>query len=276
MPVDCICKGKGLQSMVMNCSSKLPWMKINDFLLDSERIREPREFCVQVIKKIYSLIPYDQARIYFVNDNGKVNDAVLIGVEQRWSDIYLEYYSKIEQGHYSICTKMENERFTTSKFICNVYDWTNSEIDEFVNDYIKPQGLKYSLGFGLHNANNFLKVACSFDRTNYGRFTQEDMDIMSIILPHLKNLYQNLYTYTTQNSFYINNPQIHLTLTKREAEIAELLCSGMTPNNISKKLFLSLPTTYKHIANIHAKLNVSNRQELILKLINCPIEQMQR
>ena len=49
------------------------------FLLDSERIREPREFCVQVIKKIYSLIPYDQARIYFVNDNGKVNDAVLIG-----------------------------------------------------------------------------------------------------------------------------------------------------------------------------------------------------
>ena len=263
--------------MIMNYSSELPWMKINDFLLSSEIIREPREFCVQVIKKIYSLIPYDQARIYFVNDKGKIEDAVLIGgVEQRWNDIYLEYYSKIENGHYSICTRIENDRYSSPKFICNVHDWTNSKCDEFVTDYIKPQGLKYSLGFGLHNDGHFMNCVCSIDRTNRGGFTHDEIDIMRTIQPHIHNLYRNLFVLASQNSFDINNPQIQMTLTKRESEIAELLCNGMTPNNISKKLFLSLPTTYKHIANIHAKLNVSNRQELILKLINCSIEQVHR
>ena len=42
----------------------------------------------------------------------------------------------------------------------------------------------------------------------------------------------------------------------------------MTPNRIGQTLCVSLPTVYRHIANIHAKLGVSNRQELLLKLLD--------
>ena len=57
-------------------------------------------------------------------------------------------------------------------------------------------------------------------------------------------------------------------LTTREAEIAAFLVKGVTPPNISRELCISITTVNKHIANMHAKLNVSTRQELIVKLLN--------
>ncbi|MBN2039709.1 MAG: DNA-binding response regulator, partial [Spirochaetes bacterium] len=43
---------------------------------------------------------------------------------------------------------------------------------------------------------------------------------------------------------------------------------GLTPKQISKKYFLSPRTIYKHMENIHQKLNVSSQQELLVKLLN--------
>jgi DNA-binding CsgD family transcriptional regulator len=260
-------------------SSELPWMKIHEFLLNIENVREPKEFCVQVVKRIYPLIPYDQARVYFVDGNGEVVDEVLIGVEQRWSDIYREYYSKIENGRYSISarientrysipTRTENGRYTIPKLKGSVYDWTRYEgDDEFITNYIRPQRLRYSAGFGFYDADSFMKSTYTLDRTSRSGYTHEELDIIRIVQPHLDNLHKNLFVLPSRN-VYIRNPQVQRSLTKRESEIAELLCKGMTPIKISRKLFLSLPTVYWHIANIHTKLNVSNRQELLLKLMS--------
>jgi len=248
--------------------SKIPWMKINDFLLDIGNIRDPKEFCVQVINKIYPLIPFDQARIYFLNENGKICDEVLYGVDKRWSDVYREYYSKIENGRYSISTKIENGFNSIPKLMGGVYNWANYECDEFITEYIKPQGLNHSLGFGFHNANNFTECVYSLDRTSHTGYTHEEIDIRSIIQPHLDNLHMNLFVLALKNNNFGKKTEVQNPLTKRESELAELLCIGMTPTWISKQLFLSLPTVYKHIANIHEKLNVSNRQELLLKLMN--------
>jgi DNA-binding CsgD family transcriptional regulator len=35
---------------------------------------------------------------------------------------------------------------------------------------------------------------------------------------------------------------------------------------IAERFGISLQTVYKHIANIHSKLNISSRQELLLKV----------
>ena len=40
----------------------------------------------------------------------------------------------------------------------------------------------------------------------------------------------------------------------------------MTPAAIARELSISRPTVYRHIANIHGKLAVSNRGELMLRL----------
>ena len=89
---------------------------------------------------------------------------------------------------------------------------------------------------------------------------------MSIIQPQLDNLHENLFV-LVQSDAYKTSSSIQNELTKREVEIVELLARGLTPKKISYNLFISLPTVYRHIANIHNKLKVSNRQELLLKLL---------
>jgi DNA-binding NarL/FixJ family response regulator len=51
------------------------------------------------------------------------------------------------------------------------------------------------------------------------------------------------------------------SLTAREAEILMLLSSGLTNGEIAAKLYLSVATIQRHIANIYGKIGVRNRAE---------------
>lgn len=55
-------------------------------------------------------------------------------------------------------------------------------------------------------------------------------------------------------------------LTKRETEIARLICTGLTHKAIGEALFISEKTVGKHAQNIFEKVRVSNRMELCQKL----------
>ncbi|MDF2686253.1 MAG: response regulator containing a CheY-like receiver domain and an DNA-binding domain [Clostridia bacterium] len=255
----------------MITNNEMLWNNIYTFLLDCGNIRNPKDFSVQIIKKIFPLIPYDQARIYYLNDNGVIYDEYLFHVDKKWPRLYYEYYSKIEGGRYSIFSnKTNNGQVIVPKLEKCVYDWTKHENDEFLLDYIKPQRLRYSIGFGLHDVYNSLKITCIIDRTGYGKFTDKELNILNLVHCQLENLHKNFYVHLPNNDTdnmedNINSQNI---LTTREAEIVELLSKGVTPTNISNKLCICQTTVYKHIAHIYKKMNVSNRQELLVKLMN--------
>ncbi|TWH56993.1 Response regulator containing a CheY-like receiver domain and an HTH DNA-binding domain [Desulfitobacterium sp. LBE] len=241
---------------------QLQWLKIHDFLLDIEKAWEPKGFCTQVMAKLHMLLPYDKARIYIINKNGQISYEFLYGVEKRWSENYLSYYSKIENNRYSI---FRNSNYANPEIHGSVTDWDNHTIDEFVTRYIKPQGIKHSLGFTLYG-DAFGKGIFCFDRTSGTGYQTKELGIISIVHPHIQNLLRNSFVAVTRGTSHPKNPDSKSLLTKREHEIAELLYKGVSPINISNQLFISLSTTYRHIANIHAKLNVSSRQELIIAL----------
>lgn len=258
----------------MDANNDIRWTDIHEFLLECGNIRNPKEFSVQIVKRIFQLIPYDQARIYYINDNYMVYDENLFGVDKKWTHLYHDYYSKIENGRYSIFSNvMNNGHILTPRIENCVHDWTSYKNDEFIIDYIKPQGLRYSIGFGLHDIYNSLKITCILDRTNYGRFTDKELTVLNLVRCHLNNLHKNFYVNISDNN--ISNIEgivkFQKVLTSREAEIVELLKKGVTPVNISQKLCISLTTVYKHIAHIYKKLNVSTRQELLIKLMNAPL-----
>ena len=52
-------------------------------------------------------------------------------------------------------------------------------------------------------------------------------------------------------------------LTDREMEILEMLIKRLTNKEISRQLFISIPTVKTHLANIYQKLDVRNRDELL-------------
>ena len=242
------------------------WSKIYEFLLKCGEIREPREFSSNLIKKIDGFIPYDQARIYFMNDNYKVYDEILFGVDKLWTSMYHEYYSKVQQGLYSPLGKSAKYVFH-AKAENRVRDWTNCGNDEFITEYLRPQRLTYSLGLALHDTHNSAKVMVSLDRTSKMPYSKRELEILDLILPHLDNLFRNFYVPVPnlEDVSAINSTQEPLTA--REDEIAGLLMKGASPASIAQKLCISSATVYKHISNIHRKLNVSSRQELLVKLM---------
>ncbi len=60
-------------------------------------------------------------------------------------------------------------------------------------------------------------------------------------------------------------PHKAIPLSKQEKTIKNLIISGKSNKEIANELFISLSTVKTHITNIYSKLNISSRQDLLLK-----------
>jgi DNA-binding NarL/FixJ family response regulator len=61
------------------------------------------------------------------------------------------------------------------------------------------------------------------------------------------------------------------TLTKRETEVAELLCEGLSNPEIAQALHISVETARTHVGTILRKLGVRTRRELVgMQILNLP------
>ena len=60
------------------------------------------------------------------------------------------------------------------------------------------------------------------------------------------------------------NPEISISLTKREKDVLKLLCSGFSTKEIADKLFLSQRTVDKYRSGLLVKTGVSNSISLVL------------
>ena len=242
-------------------------VRVLDYLNECGCIHTPREFFVGIVQNIDGLVPYEKARAYFFNGNGKVSDTYLVGVDKKWTDAYLSYYSTLENGRYNF---QNASRYKGTSQPVSVKNWALAmREDEFIADYIRPQGLSSTLAFSLYDGKGNIRACFMFDRVGMPPFTYDEKRTMNMAVPHLNNLYKNFFyagKEGRQNS--IRKDAALDTLTPREGEIAELLCQGISPSNISRILHVAPATTYKHISHIYEKLRVSSRQELLVRLLN--------
>lgn len=59
-------------------------------------------------------------------------------------------------------------------------------------------------------------------------------------------------------------------LSRREAEVAMLLCKRYSNRDVGSRLGISPRTVDRHIEHIYFKLNVRCRQDLVRKLLDLP------
>jgi len=76
--------------------------------------------------------------------------------------------------------------------------------------------------------------------------------------------YRVTHTYWHQ----LDNLNQHLLkdLTKRELELLQLVCKGLTNQELGDALFVSINTIKTHLKHLYAKLEVRNRAEVIAKV----------
>lgn len=56
-------------------------------------------------------------------------------------------------------------------------------------------------------------------------------------------------------------------LTKRETEIIELVCQGLTYKQIAERMFITSFTVNQHLKKVYMKMNVHSKSELISKVL---------
>ena len=244
----------------------IDYKKIYDIVLDCGQYHQPQKFVKNVITKINALCPFDQALAYFVDGNGKVRNQCLVNIDDQWSMKYLEYYRFVDDRQYSISGRI---RDSGNNVNVNIRDWNREPPSrEFIQDYIRPRNLKYSIGFSFQDLDGIGRVTIALDRVENVRFTSRELFNLHTILPQLNNLYKN-FSYQDTKQFSTNQISWEETkLTPREIDVTKLLCQGVTPANIGKILFITLPTVYKHISHIYEKMKVSSRQELLVRLLH--------
>lgn len=246
---------------------ELPWEKIYDYVLACGREHDPERFVQTVLEEMDDLVSYDQALVYCLDENRRVASQHLMNIKSRWSNMYLQYYSYVQDSNRSLRGNV-NERFDLP-FVDQI-SWEEEPVSEFITNYIMARGVRCTLTMVFFDQNSLPRAAFAFDRTRSAKFSERDMTIVRYAAAQLNNLYKNFFTDPESvpgSQWSRNDDGIDDVLTKREREVVDLLCRGLSPAHVSKTLHISVSTTYKHIAHIYKKLNVSSQQELLVRVL---------
>ena len=90
---------------------------------------------------------------------------------------------------------------------------------------------------------------------------------LQLLIQCLNDLHKNFFYREKPLDFVREDVWEEAQLTAREVEVMDLLSQGVSPANISRSLYISQSTTYKHIAHIYEKMGVNSQQELLVKLL---------
>lgn len=239
-----------------------------NLILQCSQFNSPRGFAIGLVELLKRVCPYDYAMVFFLDANRKVSGRYSVGIDERWLEMYLEYYMKLTEYPSDLNMYQdvkENSNFEFEKII----RWKDLPKSEFTQDYIQELGICYSWGFTFFDLNGDYRVIFSLDRTRDEPFSTIEQDRLRLALPILNNIHRNFfYQSTDTDKGMLQSPWRRYNLTKREIEIANLLCQGMSVKNISSALYIAVTTTYKHIAHIYEKVGVSTQQELLVKALN--------
>lgn len=112
-----------------------------------------------------------------------------------------------------------------------------------------PLGGEYQLELWLLTPDG-VAGGFAFDRGERD-FSERDMDVLDALRPHLVQLWRNARLRSP--------PAVAGLLTPREREILAWVARGKTNGEIATILYLAPGTVRKHLDNVYAKLEVSNR-----------------
>jgi len=236
---------------------KVPWWTVHEYLLDIESATTKEEFVHRACSELGRLIDTDVG-VTLINQSGEIMYGR--GFSEQAQDVFNDYY------RFRIPFVTDVRRLQQVARVIQEVGWSDFSDTEFVTDYAKPNRMahniiRYEPGF---------ETTFSLHRSVRSRaFSDVDKATLAVIAPHVNNLFRCRQK-LEQSSFQPDNQEIKESfpkISKREAEVAMLLCRGLTAGEIASKLFISVRTVQGHVARLYVKLNVRGKREAISCLV---------
>lgn len=255
--------------------SQHEWEQINLMIGKMNRIRDITRFRTEFLNLLGRLIAFDLADFY-LNDAKSPNKVRLVDpvVVSRFPRKFNEKFMLEYDRYYG---QVDYVRWVFSSHESVVYresDLINTELrtkSAFYLDYLKPAGFVNVAGISIADRGVCVGAITLYRTDRYGDFSDRDLYILKLLLPHLQNkltaeteAVEHNVEQSRSGSYFLAH-EFHLS--RREIEILRLLCDGKNNNEISRLLSISVNTVKKHNSNMFHKLNVDSRTQLIRFII---------
>jgi DNA-binding CsgD family transcriptional regulator len=236
---------------------------------DTEGLMEIDEFGHELLHAVHRAVPSDWVSLNDIGPDpdtiwGIVEPPLTITIEQQ--QVFLRYayqnplIERISQTHDGRAVRF-SDLITPEELHAR----------ELYTRYYALIGVEHQIAFTLpHDKDRILGIALS-RRANAHDFTDAERDLLNQARPFLIQAYRNAVRYsellaTTQP---LNSPQgipelerlAALGLTRRQAEVLQLLAAGVGEREIATQLAISHRTVQKHLQHCYRHLGVNNRSQ---------------
>jgi len=196
--------------------SKVPWKKIYQAVLSCGNEHQLESFCIKVLAEVSQFCPYDQALVYFLDENGRIYHQRLVNMDERWNHLYLVYYFQTANGRYD-CGREFREN--PSQPPVQLREWAVEPGSEFLADYIRPYGIQQSLGFPLYDIYGKPRTIFALDRLRGQPYGEQELRLLSLLIPQLNNQHKNFFSLQAEKPLpgRIDRDTLHLTRREKPA-----------------------------------------------------------
>lgn len=131
----------------------------------------------------------------------------------------------------------------------------------------RPIGLEHQIAFTLESDEDRMLAVVLHRRRRRRDFSDRDRDLLNAGRPFLIQSYRNAIRYSEalSASAPATPPPLEalagLGVTRRQAEVLQLLASGASEREIAARLGLRIRTVQKHIEMAYRRLGVNSRSE---------------
>lgn len=240
------------------------WNTINNILLELYTIDDVSVLFQKVMRVFRMLIPYTQGYFVLLDEEQKIKpeNIYFIDMDDAVIKKYIEQYYDMDYLKYLY-------EFATDTTVYKDTEILEDNIrlqTDFYRKFLKPSNIPYGCGILLIRNHRILAVMNLFRSENLGDFSEKDMYILNILKKHLENMVCKAVQREMQPEMteecYVKAAETY-ELTKRETEILQLLCKGLSNNEICDVLSVSLSTVKKHVYNLYLKTAVNSRTQLV-------------
>lgn len=226
------------------------------------------ELCRLLLEdQLPTLIPFDRAVVFQTgrqNGQGTVAAPYTVGMPNdpkknpfldravipRWSQFIMAPHSTV---------------FLQSDLIA-AEDWIHSDI---YRNIWEPCRLYWALGATIQYRDRPLALVALFRERDKADFNPKEFHILHTLKDALERKFYDLLAGPAAGVLpaeHLRQAAAGYGLTKRETEIAELVCRNLSTEEICEKLYLAPATLSKHLSNIYSKVKVTGRIALMALL----------
>ncbi len=196
-------------------------------------------------------------------------DCFVEGIPINTSEDHLALYESYFQFNDPITPVLQRRHSATPVSAVMAHDRLRKT--EFFNDFLDREGLYYGLNYFAFDCGRNIGDLRIWRKRGKSDFSERDAILVDAIGPSFVN------ALTRANRLKSAAPARRFVqlasewgLTKREAEVADMLSTGLTDGEICDELAISKPTLRSHIGSVFRKVGVRRRSQLapLLQLKN--------